>query len=245
MKQIILIILSIIFLSKIYGQEFNKNIDKDSLLKEILKDLPKDKMNEFLKLYKEGSDESKEFLLLMFSMPRSSKNKQIENIDKNKGNIMILKSNYAKLVPDSLIIMIEFNPQNNILNTKENIDIKILRKLENNKTEFIAQKWNLEYNSDELKEILRKIGWENSVLSIIKTLLDRANCISIENGKINTIGFARNGMGKYSYKIFEHELDDNEKKEYNDGCNYIYYKDNVVLEYGGGAIGSQCFPDEK
>ncbi len=34
------------------------------------------------------------------------------------------------------------------------------------------------------------------------------------------------------------DLDDN-------GCTYSFYKDNMVLEYGGGAIGPQCFEDFK
>jgi len=51
-------------------------------------------------------------------------------------------------------------------------------------------------------------------------------------------------MGKYSYKVFEKQLEIKEKKEYNNSCEYIFYKDNIVLEYRGGAIGPQCFEGE-
>lgn len=50
-------------------------------------------------------------------------------------------------------------------------------------------------------------------------------------------------MGKYSYLIFDRPLSEAEKKDYDDKCEYIFYKENIVLEYGGGAIGTQCFPD--
>ena len=54
---------------------------------------------------------------------------------------------------------------------------------------------------------------------------------------------ARSGMGKYSLKLFDIDLTNDQIKQYNDGCTYIFYKKNIVLEYGGGAVGSQCFPD--
>lgn len=57
----------------------------------------------------------------------------------------------------------------------------------------------------------------------------------------NNIGFARSGMGKYSYKLFDNQLTENQKQRYNNGCEYIFYKDSVVLEYGGGTIRPQCF----
>ena len=113
----------------------------------------------------------------------------------------------------------------------------------NDNLDFVSQNWNLKTNSKELVEILKTLNWTNHTLNEIKELLKKANCISIENGKITTIGFARSGMGLYSYKIFETELTSKQKTEYNNDCEYIYYKENVVLEYGGGAVGPQCFEE--
>lgn len=237
MKQTLIFIIVIISFLTVNSQEFNKNIDKDSLLQIIVKELPAEKKDEFLKIYKEGSEEIKEFLLFMYSMPRSSKRELIENFEKNKDLIFKLQTEYSKLVPDSLTVFIEFNPRDIIASTKESIDLKIYGK-------SINQEWNLEYDSDVLKGMIKSLGWNSDTLLKIKTLLDNANCISIENGDKTTIGFARSGMGKYSYKIFETDLNEEQKSKYNDSCMYIFYKDNIVLEYGGGAIGPQCFPDE-
>lgn len=90
--------------------------------------------------------------------------------------------------------------------------------------------------------MLKVVHWNAKTLTQIKKLLQKANCISIENGKITEIGFGRSGLGKYSYRIFDHELSSEEAKDYTDGCNNIFYKRNIVLEYRGGAIGPQCFP---
>jgi hypothetical protein len=243
-KILVVVILCLGFGETTFSQEFNKNIDKDSLLTEILKDIPEEKRDEFKKTYEEGTEQSKEFLLLMFSMPRSSKNELVDNYEKHSQEIIALKMEYSKLVPDSFIVSIEFNPENKIISTPESIDLKIYRKNPNGRSTVVNQGWNLDKESEKLAEMLLKLGWNQNTLNEIKELLDSANCESIENGKRATIGFARSGMGKYFYKVFDKNLTDNEIKEYNDGCTYIYYKDNIVLEYGGGAVGPQCFPDE-
>jgi len=105
--------------------------------------------------------------------------------------------------------------------------------------------WNLKINSQKVDTLLNCLDWTRETLKILKTKLDAANCISIESNKISpksiTIGFKRSGMGKYYYKIFDEPLTDSLILKYNDGCTYIFYKDNIVLEYGGGAFGMQCF----
>ncbi|QRQ63852.1 hypothetical protein [Sphingobacterium multivorum] len=48
-------------------------------------------------------------------------------------------------------------------------------------------------------------------------------------------------MERYSFNVFDKPIADSLKTAYNDGCTYIMVNDRLVLEYGGGAIGSQCF----
>ena len=177
----------------------------------------------------------------MFSMPRSSKRELISNIDSNFDKINLLKTSYLKLVPKDYLVSIEFNPADKIASTKESIDLGIEHKY-NKQTDY-KKEWNLEYNSKVLAEMIKPLGWTIETLTKIKKLLADANCVSIENGDITTIGFARSGMGKYFFKLFDSDLNSDQIKQYNDSCTYIYYKKNIVLEYGGGAVGSQCFPD--
>lgn len=242
MKSILFFIAtSFFFTLKIYSQEFNKTINKDSLLHVIVKKLPEDKKNEILKMYNEENEQTKEYLLFMLSMPTSSKKELIVNIDSNFDKINYLKTEYLKLVPKGYVVSIEFNPENKIVNTKESINLTI--KHMSNKESAFNQDWNLEYNSDKLNEMLKPLSWTNETLKNIKKLLTGANCVSIENGEITTVGFARSRMGKYSFKLFKSDLVKDQIKKYNDGCTYIFYKENIVLEYEGGAVGPQCFPD--
>ena len=247
MKQKILIITILLlgFVKTTFSQEFNKNIDKDSLFLTVLKGIPEEKREEFKRIYEKENEESKEFLLFMLSMPRSSKKELVDNYKNKVQAITTLKNEYVKLVPDSLIVSIEFNPENRVISTPESIDLKIYRKNPNGQSVVVKEEWNLEKESDQLKEILTLLGWNQNTLSKIKALLDSANCISVENGSNKTtIGFARSGMGKYYYLVFNENLTENEIERYNDNCTYIFYKDNIVLEYGSGATGSLCFPDE-
>jgi hypothetical protein len=242
MKAFLILILAYLLCSfKATGQEFNKSINKDSLLKTILKDMPENKKKEFLETYNSGNDKSKEFLLFMFSMPKSSKNELIRNIDSNYEKISVLKKQYARLVPDNYTVSIEFNPENKIVSTKETIDLTIT--LVKDKETTVTQEWNLEYNSEKLNNMLAMLKWTNETLIVVKKLLADSHCVSIENGQITTIGFSRSGMGKYSYLLFDNNLTAAQIKQYNNGCSYIFYKNNIVLEYGGGAVGPQCFPD--
>lgn len=255
MKQTALIITLFVLGLNVNAQDykFRDNIDKDSLFEVSIKKFPEEMQKEYKKMYKEGKEQEKEFLLFMISMPESSKKELINNYEKKKDEILRLKEEYSKLVPDKYFVYIEFEPASKILTVPEQITIKIYRikndtvKVDtnvvqrNDNLEVVSQNWNLKPGSKELEEITASIGWTKKTLFKIKELLDSANCVSIENGEKTTIGFARSGMGKYSYKIFDNQLTESQKQEYNNGCEYIYYKDNIVLEYGGGAIGPQCF----
>ncbi len=105
--------------------------------------------------------------------------------------------------------------------------------------------WDVSASSPQAEILLKKLGWTQETLSALKEKLDDADCISIESGEPCTIGYKRSGMGMYSYKIFDKPLNDSLKSKYNDSCQYIFYKENIVLEYGGGAVGPQCFEDLK
>jgi len=145
MKYFIFFLLSSFTLTNtVCGQNFNKAINKDSLLQTILKDLPEPNKSELLKMYNEGNDQTKEFFLIMFSMPRSSKKELVSNIDSNFDKICLLKNSYLKLVPKNYIVSIEINPADKIASTKESIDLGIEHKY-NKQTDY-KKEWNLEYN---------------------------------------------------------------------------------------------------
>ncbi|MDD3281435.1 MAG: hypothetical protein PHC83_07670 [Bacteroidales bacterium] len=241
MRQILILILFIIGLGfSLKGQE----LTQDSLFQIFLPKIPIEYRADLKAQFDTASSEDREFLLFILSMPSSSKSELIKNIDSNSYNILRLKEKYTKEITPNLKVYIEFQPANILLQTKESIDFFIFQEDSSDKSIVLFQQWNLDYNSLKLDSALTIINWTKEKLFQIKSFLKDANCISIENGEPTTIGFARSGMGKYSYKIFNQNLNTEQIEKYNDGCNYIFYKENIVLEYGGGAMGPQCFPDE-
>jgi hypothetical protein len=158
-----------------------------------------------------------------------SKSDLISNYESNSSQIQELASYVKKIVPKDVKVEIEFEDSN----TLTYFHVYVGGGGDRN--------WGLETDSEETQRLLNKLGWNCAILDTLKMKLDNANCISIKSGEPQTIGYQRSGMGKYFYKLFDHELTAEEIKKYNDSCTYIYYKPNIVLEFGGGAIGQQCF----
>ena len=180
----------------------------------------------------------------------------IENYEERSNQIIELKEYIKKITPGNFSVYVEFE-------SNRDIDMKVWEKSDTAKNEriFWFQEWNInpydykqkersEYDrkyggkTNSLKEVTEKLNWQNDEFKELKSKLDKANCISIEKtGDIYSIGFQRSGMGKYNYKIFENWSVEEIKQNFNDGCMYKYYKENVALGYGGGAMGMQCFED--
>jgi len=187
----------------------------------------------------------------------SSKHELIDNYTKKEREIFKLRNYFNSIVPPGFSVYIEFGNDKKIdfLVYEGAWDI-------NNRNYGLFQQWDInpydykeqpmthndssEYSpkTKSLNLVKQKLGWNDATFRTIKNMLDKANCISVSNGDPTEIGFARSGMGKYSYQVFNNPLSDSLKKEYNDSCTYIFYCRNVVLEYEGGAIGAQCFPDK-
>ncbi len=163
-----------------------------------------------------------------------SKKDLIYNYNLKTKELADLKNYCKKIVPDSMTVDIEFDRDGTI---------EIFHVVEKNG--YWDSNWGIKIDSPKADTLLQKLGWTNETLLTLKEKLDDANCISIESGEPFTIGYQRSGMGKYFYKVFDQPLNDSMQKEYNNGCTYIYYKENIVLEFGGGAIGRKCFEESR
>ena len=143
---------------------------------------------------------------------------------------------YNQIKPDGYSINIEFE------------DDKTLNRLQisahkDSLNQAIYQKWDVDVNDlqkDSLKNILK---WDEEDIVKLKEKLDKANCISVEDGEPIKIGFKRSGLGMYSFNIFQEIQTD--RSAFKNRCEYILVNRNLMLEYGGGAVGPQCFPKQE
>jgi len=158
-----------------------------------------------------------------------SKQDLIDNYNLKSQQIADLKTYINKIIPPNKSVDIEFDG---------NRRLAMFHVTDNGITD---SNWDLKISSKKVDTLLHKLAWTHQTLKTLKEKLDAANCISAQTGEPCTIGFQRSGMGKYLYKLFDKAISDSLKSIYNDSCTYILFQDKVVLEYGGGAIGPQCF----
>ena len=161
-----------------------------------------------------------------------------ENYLKNQTKISELISYYEGIVPKDKIVDIEFENNNTIsrLEIYSNDPTK-------RKPDFLG--WGLKFNSEKTDSIIKTLNWKIETLEVIKNKLDKSDCIQIKNGEPTQVGFKRSGMGMYYFNIFHNPFspaDFVESENFNK-CHYRFINQKLVLEYGGGAIGPQCFPE--
>ena len=167
----------------------------------------------------------------LFFGPSYDKADLVKNYENRKIQIMEVRDYYKSILPRDKSVYLEFGKGKKL----EIFHLYGDSLNENN--------WNLEIGTPKVDSLLNELKWTNTELKILREKLAAANCISVAGTEPVNIGWQRSGMGLFSYDIFQHNLNTDQIKEYNDGCSYIFYKDNIVLEYGGGAIGIQCFPE--
>ncbi|MBP4143226.1 hypothetical protein J3S90_15605 [Flavobacterium sp. P4023] len=198
------------------------------------------------------------WIIILFStglFDSSSKVELIENYTNKEKEIIELKNYFNSIVPKNFSVYIEFKSDNKI-------DLKVYEGERNSNSENngLFMQWDInpydytekpksknykskyEPKTESLEYVKLKLKWTDNTFKKIKEMLDKANCISIENGEPSEIGFARSGMGKYSYTIYNKKIPNSLLDDYKIECENIIYNDKVVLTYGSGAFGSTCFP---
>ena len=175
----------------------------------------------------------------------------IDNLNANEQQIRELKSFFNSIVPEGYIVRIEFNRRKTIdlfvsyIDEEKGWIIPLFREWRINPYNYkeIPHIWDSSTETKSLELVKQRLGWTIDTFREIKAMLDNANCISIRSGEPAQIGFARRGMGKFSYLIFDKPISDELKVRFNNCYTTILYSDKVVLLWGTGAIGSMRFPD--
>lgn len=198
-------------------------------------------------------------IILFFISSCGSKTKEglTENYEENKNEILELKKFYNEIVPKDFIIRIRYD-------SSDNIDLFVYQPVENSEDhELLFQQWNLNIDDYEPEnprsdydkkyggitnsfiEVKEKLNWTNQTFIDLFNRLDNVNCIGISNRNPTEIEYGFKGMGVFSYLIFDENLNLELQEKYSDDCSQMFYKENVVLNYGSGAIGSLCTPEFK
>jgi hypothetical protein len=222
-----------------YSKAYN-----DSVLALLIKSVPKSKREGYKEFFDSMTDDQRSFFYAI-SLPVTGKKELIQNLNANYGSIKAAIILFKELFPLDLDVYIEFKPPQKFLRLGESVDFWCSRNSKSGGTTPLFHEWNVEVSSAQLDSLLRLIHMDRNKLEQLHTALLKAHCISIKSGNPAEVGFARSGMAKYDYLIFDDHLTKTQMKRYNNGCEYIFYKDNIVLEHAIGAVGSPCFPYEE
>ena len=155
-----------------------------------------------------------------------------------------LKEEYfskEKEIDDLILYFNEIKPKDKsiAIEFKDDKTLSRLRINYKDSTRAIFQQWDIPVKNLLNPELSNHLIWNDEKIKRLKIKLDKADCISIEDGEPIKIGFKRSGMGMYSFIVFQDKITD--RNNFNDSCQYILVSRKLVLEYGGGAIGPQCF----
>lgn len=178
------------------------------------------------------------FILMIFAaFGGFDKNYSVAELEgeylENKAEINDLIQYYYTIKPSDKVVDIEFK-NDKVL---ERITIT---SLSNSKQAY--QNWDINVAELTRSKLKSELNWTKDEIEMLKEKLDNANCISIKDGEPVKIGFKRSGLGMYFFNVFQKR--DTDRNMFNDGCQYILCNRNLAFEYGGGAIGQQCFPNK-
>lgn len=162
------------------------------------------------------------------------------SFEDKKVEIYELKHYFNKIVPKNRFVEIEFSGDKQLFR----FGIKALDSTAGDITSPMFLEWDLSTETAKMDSLIKPMGWSRATLVELKEKLDNANCIQIESGEPTKIGFKRSGMGMYFFNVFESPMPDSLRNYYNESCTHIYVEPKLALEYGGGAVGPQCFAEK-
>lgn len=177
-----------------------------------------------------------------------------ENYEINSPTLDSLSSYFYSIKPDSIDIWIRFNNENTF-------DIKLWDKKRIKTENSIFDKYGSfdkyenKINDSAIINVLDYISIDTSQLKYLETRLIQVNCNSIgykcdfwdirNGGGFIEIGYPTNGFYGLTYIIMDSTKDSVFLEKVNQMCNYKVINNKTLLQYGGPAWGSDCFPDKK
>lgn len=194
--------------------------------------------------------------IILSSCEMKSKTDLIHNYEENTQEINELKEFFSSIVPENYIVSIRYDSSNNVdlfvyQKTLDSLDNETLFEEWGVNLEDYIEKPQTEYEkkyggkTKSLDVVKQKLNWTDETFEMLYEKLDDINCMGITNGNPTQIEYGYNGMGVFSYLIFNENLDKALQEKYSDDCSQMFYRDNIAFEYGSGAVGSLCTEEFK
>ncbi|RQO75548.1 hypothetical protein DBR43_09415 [Pedobacter sp. KBW06] len=197
------------------------------------------------------------FLTILFLGCKEPTEEVFLNYKEHEKEILDAKKYFSSIMPNDVAFYIKFHP-------KDKVDFTLRQKNYWNKSSWLKspifdeygqyREFDIDMNSGELSLALDLINIDRKKLEKIRRYLNKANCISISknfNFQLDTasayisIGYPTADLYGLNYIMFENSMSSKLMADINDACNYKKINNKVLVEYGGPAFGSNCFPDKR
>lgn len=111
--------------------------------------------------------------------------------------------------------------------SKDEFDLGIWSRYSENPIQFGAV--NIELGSYRSDSVLIGIGWTNQTIETIMQLLRETECRNISSGNRIQIDLSRSGWCGFSYMIYEMEIPDSVKKDWDYAADSFLRKDVLLV----------------
>lgn len=201
-------------------------------------------------------------MLVLFFVSCSNPVKEVfSNYQQHKSEIFLATQYFSQIKLRNLNFYIRFNSDStlDLRLSQKNVEIDYIplnsafanSALDSNGDIGI---YGANINDDQVQKVLLFLRLDNQKLLKLEEMLCNANCISIANNSSSlwhidesytSVGYPGDGWYGLEYIVFHSALKRSRLKELDKSCSFKIISDSVVVEYGGPAFGSDCFPDKK
>lgn len=174
-------------------------------------------------------------IVLSSSCKKGSEQRHYESY---KAEIEALITYFSKIVPQDKIIEIEFIDDNH-LDRLQITDIDTI--WVKNDSFYLSSypqfsEWDIYISKDIPDSILSELNWNKQTFKTLKSKLDAAGCISINNESPIILGHKRNLLGMTSYYVYK-KTDPNTLKQIKNASTELhFFCDSVAWYYDTGAL---------
>ena len=196
------------------------------------------------------------FTIFLFGCGDDPTKQVFINYAEHSREINEAKLYFSEIKPEGSILYIRFHPENKIDFSLHQGDYEG-ENLRNRSKIFdqygTYKKYDVSLFDNEVNEAFKVAKLSRAKIQKLKNYLIKGNCISIayyssfsgdDSLGYTSIGYPTGDLYGINYVIFDNKISDAKSNEIVKSCSFKSINAQVLVEYGGPAFGSNCFPDK-
>ncbi|MEL6614912.1 MAG: hypothetical protein AAFQ43_04195, partial [Bacteroidota bacterium] len=176
-------------------------------------------------------------VLILVGCERFDHTEALRTLANDRERIQAVGDEFVSRIPGDHVVTVEFNG-------RRTVDFHVAVRGASWDDPKRVQVWDVSETHPEVTRGLAMLGWTLDDLRALRTEVRSAGGIGI-SGPLAGGGFRlrhkRVGMGMYTFVLADKAMVADSLLGF-DGCSVYYIDAHTAMEYGGGAVGSDCMP---